>query len=77
MKSLDHTKDEAPTLKQYFESVSNEDIDVLLGYLQIVKTYATAVGNALGIFLLLEISAILSNKITKYLIDDLEWIKVD
>ncbi len=77
LRSIDLMKDEAPSLVKYLEKLTNENIDVLNKYVKLVKDYVVVVGNALGIYLLLEICATSPFIVTKSLIEDVEWIKVN
>ena len=77
LRSIDSIKDEAPSLVKYLEKISKDNISALNKYVKLVKDYAFVVGNPLGIYLLLEICATSPYIITKSLIEDVEWIKVN
>lgn len=77
LKSIDTIKDETPQLVKYLDELANRNINVLYKYINLIKEYAIVVGNSLGIYLLLEICAISPFNVTKNLIEDIEWIKVN
>jgi proteasome component ECM29 len=74
-KSLESSKDETPLLFNYVKKLSQENLNCLFKYVNIIKEYALTVGNALAIYLLLEISSISPVKITKFLHENIEWLK--
>jgi hypothetical protein len=75
-KSLESVRDEAPLLASYVKELSKKNLNCLFKYVNIVKEYALTAGNALGIYLLLEICSISPLNITKFIKEDLEWFKV-
>ena len=74
-KSLESSKDETPLLFNYVKKLSQENLNCLFKYVNIIKEYALTVGNPLGIYLLLEISSISPVNITKFLHENIEWLK--
>ena len=75
-KSLDSIRDETPLLAKYINELSRTSLDCLFKYVNIIKEYSLTAANSLGIYLLLEICSISPFNITKFLKEDLEWLKV-
>jgi len=75
-KSLESIKDEAFLLVDYVSKLSQTNLNCLFKYVNIIKEYAFTVANSLGIYLLLEICSISPLNITRFLNDNLEWLKV-
>lgn len=75
-KSIDSMRDQAPMLVKYMSELSERNLGCLLKYINIVKDYALAVANPLGIYLLLEICSISSINVAKFLEQNLDWFKV-
>lgn len=75
-KNLEAVKDEAPQLTRYVRELSNKNLECLFKYVNVIKEYALTVANGLGIYLLLEICAISPFNVTRFLHDDIEWLKV-
>lgn len=75
-KSIDSMRDQAPMLVKYVSELSERNLSCLLKYINIVKDYALAVANPLGIYLLLEICSISSINVAKFLEQNLDWFKV-
>lgn len=74
-KSLESIKDEAPLLTKYVRQLSQNNLNCLFKYVNIIKEYTLTVANSLGLYLLLEICAISTFNVTKFLHDDIEWLK--
>ena len=76
MKSIDSMRDQAPMLVKYVNELSERNLGCLFKYVNIVKDYALAVANPLGIYLLLEICSISSINVAKFLDQNIDWFKV-
>ncbi|CAF0720691.1 unnamed protein product [Brachionus calyciflorus] len=74
-KNLESVKDEAPLLSKYVRQLSQSNLECLFKYVNIIREYALTVANGLGIYLLLEICSISPFNVTKFLHDDIEWLK--
>jgi len=62
-------------LAGFVRVLSEKNMNCLLKYVNIIKEYALTAGNALGLYLLLEICSISSSSVTKFLYEDVEWLK--
>lgn len=76
MKAIDSMKDQAPKLAKYVRDLSERNLNCLFKYVNVIKDYALTVANPLGIYLLLEICSISPFNVTKYLHENVEWLKV-
>lgn len=76
IKSIDSMRDQAPQLVKYVNELSERNLGCLFKYVNIVKDYALAVANPLGIYLLLEICSISSINVAKFLDQNIDWFKV-
>ena len=74
-KSLESIRDQAPLLSGYVHELSKKNLNCLFKYVNIIKEYTLTMANPLGLYLLLEICAISPFNVTKFLHDDIEWLK--
>lgn len=74
-RALESIRDDACLIVDYVRQISQENLNTLFKYVNIVKEYVLTVANALGIYLLLEICSIAPLDITQILYENIEWLK--
>ena len=74
-KSLESIREEAPRLASYVNKLAKQNLNCLFKYVNIIKEYALTVANSLGVYLLLEICSLSPFNVTKFLHDEVDWLK--